>query len=590
MKVLNFLEKHEEAIVIIVGIFAIIATLLLVLCPKAQANSVLSWVGDSSECQVGGITTDGEFIYAGLTNNSTLPAKIVKLNSETMQKIGEWVGTENQTTLCNIFYYEGYIYANLQVIPGQVVQVDVATMQTKDVWVEPIPYYSCCFTAYDNLLLVGNEIGPAVVYWIDTGNMTTKGIWSGVSGDERVMGLADDESNIYATLDMAPGKVVKIDKETKKTLKTWVGADYVQTIVYDNGDVFVGTQSYADPYQVIKIETENMTTQKILTGQAGVRTYGILGGLKGNYLYRPLATNPGSVIMVNTDNLSVEGIWITDSGQSHILSIDFLGDYAYLGLVLSPGQVLKVSFPTPSPLALWPSIPPSLPRPPHPPQPIVNPPFVSHDDGGFSGGSGGGASGEKRFTSILYVQTYDFKLTEDVDVLSIDNVVKISLLLGMQVKNPIGQRVNVITIEKLPGTENVIGSIYDMRLSGTTFTPYALLEMRYDEIFDEDSLIILYREKDAGEWRELASTVNKGIHIITAEIGHLCSYALGVRSTPIREWTITSFAEEYGISENETMRLVALLQASPDDYELSTLNPEDKTQLVSLLGVRDEVD
>jgi len=82
-----------------------------------------------------------------------------------------------------------------------------------------------------------------------------------------------------------------------------------------------------------------------------------------------------------------------------------------------------------------------------------------------------------------------------------------------------------------PEDTNVISLFYNFKPDGATFDPPAILEYHYelDEIpenVDEEDLVIVLWDADAGEWIELECTVNTETQTITAKVKHFTVFAI----------------------------------------------------------------
>jgi hypothetical protein len=197
--------------------------------------------------------------------------------------------------------------------------------------------------------------------------------------------------------------------------------------------------------------------------------------------------------------------------------------------------------------------------------------------GGGFGGGGSSASGEKRFTSILGIQTMDanMKLTDEADVLSVDVQCSLYLKMGTQVKNYQGQRVAVITVEHLLTIPDkyanpfLVGDIYEITASGATFNPPGVLTLGYaDNITYPQSLVIFAWDND--KWVELDSQINTKDHKLIAKLGHATAVVVGRQELPVL--TIPQFIDDYGISLDELDRLMKLYKSDPENYEFSTMS------------------
>ena len=77
------------------------------------------WTGatEENDCRV--LTFDGTYIYAGF---NTAPAKVIKLNPDTMATVSTWTGATGED-YCFALTFDGtYIYAGLNISPAKVIR------------------------------------------------------------------------------------------------------------------------------------------------------------------------------------------------------------------------------------------------------------------------------------------------------------------------------------------------------------------------------------------------------------------------------------------------------------------------------------
>ncbi len=598
----NLMDKHSKPIIILIAILLTLFAVLAVCFPTWAASGDSTWVGATGENLLYALVTDGTYLYAGGSKEYMVsPAWMAKISLATLETVAVWTGGAGQTNAVNALYLDGYVYMCLQngIInePSQVVKIRVSDMTLAGTWTDPDGIMNLAGIVTDGTYLyVGREQQTAKVRKLNPSDMSLVLTWVSDGGAAlRAFTLAYDGAYIYVGCDNPPAMVIKINPINMGTVAIWTGAtgqDFCEGVMTDNVSVYAILRTDWNatlPYQVVKIDKRTMATVASIKGTDNQTTGGEGFNLIAGYLYVPIhPKDPGQLVIIDSNNMTPIQTWTAQNGQHSLLTTYFDGTYLYAGFWTSPGQVVKIKM-IGNPLLpeMTPPVVPYKP-PPYIPLPPV-PQFV--DDGGSGGGGGGGVSGDKRFTSILGLQGQDMKVTEDIEALSVDINVSLLIKQGTQVKNNIGQRVNTITIEKLPDTSTaypkvgIIGDIYDMRLTGNTFKPSAILTISYDlpKDIDPQSLILVCWESDKKEWQELPSSkVDLKTSKVSALIDHLSTYALKQRTVVFPKWTAAQFAEEYGISQNETMRLVTLVKAKPDDGEITTMSSIDKSALLWL--------
>jgi hypothetical protein len=163
--------------------------------------------------------------------------------------------------------------------------------------------------------------------------------------------------------------------------------------------------------------------------------------------------------------------------------------------------------------------------------------------GGGGGGGGSGGSNDKMTTGLRGISSQEGEVWENVKAPSFDGKMWLDIPYGTMVKNRNGYALTSITITTIaelntPQTGNeIIGGIYDLSPSGTTFDPPITLTVKYDaslipEGVSEDSLFIAYWDENKLEWVPINGTVNKEEDTITILISHFSTYAIMAKTLP----------------------------------------------------------
>lgn len=161
-----------------------------------------------------------------------------------------------------------------------------------------------------------------------------------------------------------------------------------------------------------------------------------------------------------------------------------------------------------------------------------------------SGSGGGGATHDKRFTTIPG-STSDGVLLEEVSALSVDIQAQLDIPAGTAVLNRSGYPAHYIEIVNVgdpgspPGETAFVGSAYDLGPDGTTFDRPVPLTMRYKETgipagASEASLYIATWNKKTQQWERLDCQVNTEINRLSTEISHFSRYAIIAGTKPAR--------------------------------------------------------
>ncbi|MBN1862662.1 MAG: fibronectin type III domain-containing protein [Dehalococcoidales bacterium] len=101
--------------------------------------------------------------------------------------------------------------------------------------------------------------------------------------------------------------------------------------------------------------------------------------------------------------------------------------------------------------------------------------------------------------------------------------------------SPAGEAIEYRADCPLPDDGAIPGRVYDIGPDGSTFSPYAQLTLAYDEAdipegIAEDDLYLAWCR--SGGWTPLASTVDSRQNTVSAEISHLTSFAIMMKTPP----------------------------------------------------------
>lgn len=195
--------------------------------------------------------------------------------------------------------------------------------------------------------------------------------------------------------------------------------------------------------------------------------------------------------------------------------------------------------------------------------------------GGSGGGGGSTATDDKRFTNISGSSNLDGTLWEDIAVLSVDIKLELIIPRGTMVLNANGYPPNSLTVATLaetgspPNESGYVGNVYNLTPEGTTFDPYAILKIYYDENdipagMSEESLLINNRQAYSSTWEELSSEIDTEANCITAIITHFSDYTICVGARPA-ELSVTQMSVTPGeIARGDQVTVTATVTNSGD--------------------------
>ena len=162
-----------------------------------------------------------------------------------------------------------------------------------------------------------------------------------------------------------------------------------------------------------------------------------------------------------------------------------------------------------------------------------------------SGGSGGSGSGGPKATptptptptsnttSLSGKVNSAGNFTANVTAFSRDGNASVTIHAGVAGHNASGGRLTQITITTMstppapPVDANAVGLYYDFGPSGANFSSPITITLKYNpNVADPSKLYIAWWNASAGQWVQLATTVNTTNHTLTATITHFTTFAI----------------------------------------------------------------
>ncbi|GAH24839.1 unnamed protein product [marine sediment metagenome] len=191
-------------------------------------------------------------------------------------------------------------------------------------------------------LYAGLNTAPAKVVKIDLSNFTVVSTLTLAVGENNCQAIFSDGSYLYAGLNTAPAKVVKIDLSNftaVSTLTLAVGENNCQAIFSDGSYLYAGLNTA--PAKVVKIDLSNFTVVSTLTLAVGEDTcYALFSD--GSYLYAGLNTAPAKVVKIDLSNFTVVSTLTLAVGEDTCYALFSDGSYLYAGLNTAPAKVVKI--------------------------------------------------------------------------------------------------------------------------------------------------------------------------------------------------------------------------------------------------------
>ncbi len=207
----------------------------------------------------------------------------------------------------------------------------------------------------------------------------------------------------------------------------------------------------------------------------------------------------------------------------------------------------------------------------------------SYEVGGIGGGGGGGG-GLAGITSVLNSITENGRFTEDVIARSEDGKVELTIYKDTIGLNRVGQLISSILIKEKeeppdpPEDSSVIGLVYDLGPSGTTFEPPVTITFTYDpaaipEGVAEEDLVIAYWDAGGVKWVVLESiTVDLVSHTISGQVSHFTAFSAIAYTRPAALNTSDLTISPAEVNTGESVSISAKVANTGDlagSYEVS---------------------
>jgi hypothetical protein len=134
-------------------------------------------------------------------------------------------------------------------------------------------------------------------------------------------------------------------------------------------------------------------------------------------------------------------------------------------------------------------------------------------------------------------------ITQATTLPSTDGLANISLGLGIVARNSSGMPLPSLSIRRIPAGElpaappgealSFAGIAYDLLPEGATFSPAIPLSFTIPQVQWGQEYVIQEYDAATGTWQALPGSYNPETGIITAQVSHLCTFALFAQSTEI---------------------------------------------------------
>jgi len=302
------------------------------------AHAAISGVATFNFTGNGRAATDcGDYLYM-LTES---PAKVIKLDKNTMTQVDETVGLAggNGIAITNDGSYLYVLTYNGSSLSSSMSKVDMNTMGvvttvdslcSGEVW---------GITVYDNYLYLATKTSPAKVIKMDTTTMAVDKSGDLTAGNARA--VTNDGNYMYVVTETSPTRVIKVNMGTMSQVGEPVELAGGKGMAVTRDDTHLYVVNYTSPSSsVTKVQMSDMQDGAVtLTGIP----YAHVVTSDDIYLYVATFTDPVTVIKVNKSDITSSSTYTQNTVENIKSATAFTCDDKYLYMVTySPGKVIKL--------------------------------------------------------------------------------------------------------------------------------------------------------------------------------------------------------------------------------------------------------
>ena len=280
---------------------------------KSDMIVVGNWTAPSGYDICLSIVSDGEYIYTGIFD-TTGHTTVFKINPSGMTTVGNFTSVGNDYISYDLAFDGEYIYttaggANWLTDPGYVIKINRTSLTEVSRWTGNATneeHYPLALLYDAPYLYVSTDTALGRVVQIDVSTMTTEDVWEGDT--RQVYGMYADETYMYMAIYENPAQVDKVDIATLTTVGSWV-AEYEDdeqeacNIVSDGSYIYVVLNSNGSPLMA-RIDPDTM--EKICNYDESVEEHQANSAyVEDGYLYLVLETSPAQVLKFDLHSIIV---------------------------------------------------------------------------------------------------------------------------------------------------------------------------------------------------------------------------------------------------------------------------------------------
>lgn len=256
-----------------------------------------------------------------------------------------------ENNACALAYdRENALFVGCNTTPARIVKVDATTMQRLGAMTLPV---GAAETRVAALVAISPDIiihvsytNPFVVTRINGRTMKVSGQLTGADeavSDKFGRPITFDGEFVYIGCDSTAGKVVKINPYTMTrvggvTFDT--GINNVMSMVYLNGYLYAGCET--NPAYIVKINPRNMavvSSVQLAVGHNNARAM----TTDGRHLYVGCMTSPLQVVKFDPETMAEVAAYVAGAGENELYSMTTDGQHVYAGTWADPSVLIQLN-------------------------------------------------------------------------------------------------------------------------------------------------------------------------------------------------------------------------------------------------------
>ncbi len=276
-------------------------------------------------------------VYAGL---QTIPSQVLQIATPGMTEAGRWTGEPGDIEVPALGNISNFNHIAPDVVPSKIIPLrDLKVVRRHTLSAGEGEVRASAFDSSHIYIAPNTDPNPGTVVKVGPLDLSEVARWTGGVGDGKVLSLLRVGSYLYAGLDSSPGVVVKINAVDMSEVDRWTGGGGDGAV---NALTITGTAwlfAGLSTGDVVRIDTATMLASGRYSGVAEVLSLAC-DGL--SYVYAGLNTVPSTVLQIILNTMALQYTWTGGLGDRAVNAMCYIGS-VYAGLNNTPAAVVKLN-------------------------------------------------------------------------------------------------------------------------------------------------------------------------------------------------------------------------------------------------------